>query len=129
MELKNCLVCCLILYLTLNVLNLKKIDLVDFPLQPFKVISLNLLKRSYVITLNCLISEADECVLQNRLFSHDPADTPDSPVYFCEITGVKKFFLTHVLQHRTSDNCLVQYFFDRDYFTKIHQTYFRSEAL
>ena len=30
---------------------------------------LNLLDRSYVIILKCLISEADECVLQNRLFS------------------------------------------------------------
>ena len=30
---------------------------------------MNLLDRSYVITLNCLISEADECVLQNPLFS------------------------------------------------------------
>ena len=26
----------------------------------------------------------------------DPADTPNSPVYYCEMSGVKLFFLAHV---------------------------------
>ena len=30
------------------------------------------------------------------MFFPDPADTPDSPVYYCEISGVKLFFLTYV---------------------------------
>ena len=53
------------------------------------------------------------------IFFYDPADTPDSPVYFCEMSGVN-FFLFDICtgQHRTSDNCPVQYFFDRDFCTE-----------
>ena len=82
---------------------------------------------------------------------HDPADTSDSPVYFCKMSAVKIIFVDICTgQHLTSDNCPVKYFFDRDfctkhnenvqcssfisphgYFTKIkiHRTYFCSEAL
>ena len=79
------------------------------------------------------------------MIKYDPANTPDSPVYFCEMSGVKIVFLKYALDSLTSDNCLVHIFLiaifspngehnetvrcTSFYFTKIHRTYFRSEAL
>ena len=56
---------------------------------------------------------------RNLSFKNDPANTPDSPVYFWEMSGVKIIFFDICTgQHRTSDNCPVQYYLDRDFCTE-----------